>query len=690
MALLGTGHHVRAGPRAWLLRALAAASLALALVPAAASAASPASPFRHCYPGAPLDCAIVRVPLDRTGAVPGTVALHLFRVKALRPPPPGTPRSAVVGLAGGPGQSALPLIEDFYATISAALDTRDLIVFDQRGTGLSGLLRCPSLERHPIGERIKAIQACADGVGAARPFYTTRDSADDLEAVRRAAGVDKIVPYGTSYGTKVALEYAQRYPLQTERLVLDSLVDIDGPDPFYRDTFAAIPRVLGDLCDQSACAGITTDPVADLAALVKRLETQSSAGFIVGGDGKRRARRFGRTAIFSILLEGDFDPGLRAGFPAAVQSALAGDAAPMLRLAKTAQVDNLFPDPVSDFSPALYATTTCEDGPLPWDPALSFGDRWQLVFSQAAVIPDNVFAPFDRAFARANDTLRLCAPWPAGAPLVPPDPRPLPDVPTLVLGGAVDLRTPIENDKGLVARLPRASSVVIPNVGHSVLDSDLSGCADDAARLFFADKPVPAQCSRTSRDIQDLLAVLFPPTPVAPRSIAELGTPRRLSGKAGRTVRAVELSFFDAIVSLLGSTFEGGERVTRIGGLRNGRLIARSRPKVRLRLDRYSYVPGVWVSAALGDLSRNRLHLRVGGPHAARGRVTFRIGRDLITGRVGGKRVHLRLSNDIQEAVGGLYELRRALRAPGGGGKPELGRCCFSSQVLPPRVLRPR
>ena len=93
----------------------------------------------------------------------------------------------------------------------------------------------------------------------------------------------------------------------------------------------------------------------------------------------------------------------------------------------------------------------------------------------------------------------------------------------MILGGAVDLRTPIENDKGLVARLPHAGTVVIPNVGHSVLDSDLSGCADDATRLFFAGKPVPPSCSRTSRDIQDLLAVLYPPTPVAPRSIGALG-----------------------------------------------------------------------------------------------------------------------------------------------------------------------
>ena len=79
--------------------------------------------------------------------------------------------------------------------------------------------------------------------------------------------------------------------------------------------------------------------------------------------------------------------------------------------------------------------------------------------------------------------------------------------------------------------------MVIPNVGHSVLDSDLSGCADDATRLFFAGKPVPPSCSRTSRDIQDLLAVLYPPTPVAPGRSALDARDGSGKGRADRSAR---------------------------------------------------------------------------------------------------------------------------------------------------------
>jgi pimeloyl-ACP methyl ester carboxylesterase len=663
--------------------ALATAAVFGVGVPATAHAGSaPASAFKRCYPGAPVDCAIVRVPLDRTGRVPGTVALHAIRLRADHPAPPGQPRSAVVGLAGGPGQAALPLLEDFYLTIAPALRTRDLIVFDQRGTGLSGVLRCPSFDRKRTGDPLKAIPACAAHIGPARAFYTTRDSADDMEAIRRAAGVDKLVPYGTSYGTKVALAYAQRYPAQTERLVLDSLVDLNGPDPFYRDTFAAIPRVLRDLCAAPACDGITPDPVADLGRLVKRLQTRPLTGRVVGGDGKPRPRRIGRASLLDILLEGDFDPPLRAEFPAAVRAALAGDGAPMLRLARIAMVHEYFPpDPPAVFSSALYAATSCEDGPLPWGPAQSLQDRWNAARAEAASIPDAALAPFDRATAAATDTLRLCAPWPGGAPPSAPDPQPLPDVPTLLLGGAADLRTPIENDAPLAARLPHASVLIVPEVGHSVIDSDLSGCADAAVRRFFADQPVTG-CSKQSEQVQQVLSdVVFPPTPVPPRSLAALATPRRVHGRAGRTVRAVELTFFDSLLTLLSATLEQDQSgaVVRFGGLRGGRLIARTRPRVSLRLDRYAYVPGATISGELGHLAkRGRVRLRVGGSKAAQGTVTLDLKHDRITGRLGARRLRLSLTRDIGEAVNGLYQVRAAMRARG----RVLGRCCSASQVL--------
>src|SRR5262245_2998660 len=212
-------------------------------------------------------CARVHVPLDRTGTVPGRISLLVKRLRAQHRPSHG----ATFLLAGGPGQSATDAFEgDGLGGLFPAFARRDLIVFDQRGTGRSGLLRCRGLERSNLLDAGTQAGACASALGPRRAFYTTRDSVDDIETIRRRLGVPRIALVGVSYGTKVALGYALRYPANVERLVLDSVVEPDGPDPLYRDSFAAVPRALRALC-RSRCGAFTADPVADLERLVARL-----------------------------------------------------------------------------------------------------------------------------------------------------------------------------------------------------------------------------------------------------------------------------------------------------------------------------------------------------------------------------------------------------------------------------------
>ena len=110
---------------------------------------------------------------------------------------------------------------------------RDLVIYDQRGSGRSGLLRCKALERSNLLHAGDAAAACARRLGPRRAFYTSRDTADDIDALREQLGAEQVALYGTSYGTKVALVYALRYPARVDRLVLDSVAEVDGPDPFY-------------------------------------------------------------------------------------------------------------------------------------------------------------------------------------------------------------------------------------------------------------------------------------------------------------------------------------------------------------------------------------------------------------------------------------------------------------------------
>jgi pimeloyl-ACP methyl ester carboxylesterase len=621
------------------MRRLLASLVALVAFGAVVSTASAAVAFHPCRTKRYAECARVEAPLDRTGRVPGRIGLHVERL-------PARVRSngAVFALAGGPGQSSAPLLREFSLDIAPALRTRDLIAIDQRGTGSSGLLRCPDLERKATAGRAD-VAACAAALGPTRAFYTTLDAADDLEAVRSAIGIERVTLYGTSYGTKLALAYATRYPAHVERLLLDSVLPLDGPDPFTRDAFAAVPRVLRDLCRGRACRGITRDPVADLARLVAALRARPIRGRVVGIDGRPRARRLGRLRLLRILFDGDLDPSLRTEFPAAVVAALRGDDAPILRLAhRAAQFEGEL-DPPRLFSPALFLATSCEDGPLPRQPGASFSDRWGQAIARARGMPDAEFFPFDRDTGLGSDTLRLCASWPAASAQRAPAAGPLPPAPTLVLAGAADLRTPQEGAAAVARQIKGATLLVLPGTGHAALLNDLSLCALEAVERFFAGKPVSARCPRLGQAIRKLFSIIFQPTPVPPDSFRALRPERGVRGRPGRTVRAFELTLADAFFQELFATLGEAPLERAIGGLRAGRV------RVDGRLDRYSFVPGVTVTD-VGNRRRRRLSLldvgptrrfRVGGRAASRGRLAFDTRRFRIKGRVGGRRVRVGL-----------------------------------------------
>src|SRR3954453_20659437 len=119
-----------------LLAALPAA-VALALGPAAAAQAIDSTSCSSLggFPRRPPS-----VPLDHSHTVDGSVTLSAERVTAAQNPT----HTAIVGLAGGPGQAALPLAPAFAARLGPGLADKDLLLFDQRGTGRSGPLDCPA------------------------------------------------------------------------------------------------------------------------------------------------------------------------------------------------------------------------------------------------------------------------------------------------------------------------------------------------------------------------------------------------------------------------------------------------------------------------------------------------------------------------------------------------------------------
>ena len=357
--------------------------------------------------------------------------------------------------------------------------------------GASGAISCPALsgagEAGAATGDTNLIERCALELGPSRGVYTTRESVEDIEAIRQATGYEKLVLYGTSYGTKVALEYAERYPQHVEALVLDSPETPEGPEPFHVSTFKAIKPALRELCSRGACAGVTRNPTGDLARLAARLHSRPLTGESFAGNGTRVRVSVTAGDLFELLLAGDLDP---------------------LRARRTARGRALGPQPrpgaVDAHDRARRSPTLAASGPgqqrdrqHPVRHHLLRGDAVPVAAGRrpadpgtrsrsGAERPARLGLLSVRPGSRALDqTIPLCIAWPDASP-APPAQSALPDVPTLILSGGQDLRTPTANARDVAALIPDVQILKVPYTGHSVIGSDFSGCAQAAVAAFFS------------------------------------------------------------------------------------------------------------------------------------------------------------------------------------------------------------
>jgi pimeloyl-ACP methyl ester carboxylesterase len=600
------------------------ATALLAVVPCAGHAAPAAAlSFAPCSNAQGFSCATAPVPVDRSGGTPGTiglsVALHLAG---------STPSQvAVIALAGGPGQAALPLAPFVLRALAPALATRDLVLFDQRGTGSSDPLSCPALQRFPSSGVALQLEQCALEIGPARRAFTSPESVEDIETLRQLMGYSRLVLYGTSYGTKVALEYAARYPTHVQSLVLDSVVPVDAPEPLALPSYGALPKVLSELCEARSCAHITPNPLGDLARLIARLRKHALRGYAYDGGGRRRRASLDESGVLEILQAGDLNPALRALFPAAVRSALRHDPVPLLRLHLLSEglVPNLprgSAEAVSEVDEALFVTTSCEELPFPWQRGASASARTSEALGAVHALPAAAFFPFDASTAYANSLIPACVSWPDASP-APPAPAQLPGIPALILSGAQDLRTPTSSALAVAALIPQSQVLVVPFTGHSVLGSDFSECADAAVASFFAGTVVQP-CPATPR--------LFTPTPIAPTKLGAVRPPVGFSGRSGRTLTAVLDAILDLERQVITATLQADAELpagSSFGGLRGG--FARLTSSAVL-LRSFSFIPGVALSGRL-PIGRGELQpgtLRVSGRKAARGTIRLESGRRVV------------------------------------------------------------
>ena len=183
--------------------------------------------------------AVITVPAHHANPSGPTIKLPMirFRSTAANAGPP------LIYLAGGPGNSGLSAAkrDQYFPGLTAFREVGDVIVFDQRGTGasepsvaLEGRFALASDE--PIGSpnaraafkatAEKAVQAMRDK-GVDLSAYNTRESADDVEAIRKAIGADKINLWGHSYGSHLGLAYIKQHGSHVGRAIFGGINGLD-------------------------------------------------------------------------------------------------------------------------------------------------------------------------------------------------------------------------------------------------------------------------------------------------------------------------------------------------------------------------------------------------------------------------------------------------------------------------------
>ena len=564
------------------------------------------------------------MPLDRTGVVPGTIPIRVAR-QVSAPAGAGT----LLQLFGGPGQGAADAAPFVVQTNAAALRHYRLVLIDQRGTGHSSPLVCTGLQKFLSLAAVspQRTAGCAAAIGRRRAFFTTTDSVEDIEALRVALGVPKLALEGTSYGTYVALQYARQFPATTDRLVLDSIVEPSGVNTFAADSFRAMPRVLRAICSGGGCRGITSDPVGDVLELTARLGVKPLTGTVRGPDGTPVRQTIDAQGLFTLLQSGYLNEPLRAALPGAVHAALEGDPASLLRLARPALG---VPNTVGELSVGLFATTTCTDIKLSYPLSTPLQARPAAIAAAVAKLSPSMLGGFPVSVARAYSSDVQCRLWPGDPPSQAQDRGVPADVPALVLSGAQDDVTPLENGIEMARLFPKAQRVVVPGTGHDTIDSDHSGCVQTALLRFFSDKPVGRPCTKADNS--------YPPQPSAPASLRATTPAPGVGGERGRVLAAAVGAVNDTRFYFL-ALGTGGLPDTRGPGLRGGtwRFVTGG----AVAFHGVSSVPGVSITGTLTSrLGRYSGTLAVAAPDGLGGTLRFRA-KTGVTGTLGGAAVKL-------------------------------------------------
>ncbi|MEO6827681.1 MAG: alpha/beta hydrolase [Microbacteriaceae bacterium] len=440
-----------------------------------------------------MQCTDATAPLNWADPAAGSITLALIRHRAT-----GHKIGSLLVNPGGPGASGYTFVKDSvdYATDQKLQAGFDIVGFDPRGVGHSSAVSCykpAQMDDYIYGIPDAALgtdawiaeqtasatafaAACAANTGALLGHVDTVSAARDLDLLRAVLGDSKLSYLGYSYGTFLGATYANLYPKNVGRLVLDGALDPSASNFEVTKTQAqgfesALRAYLTDCIGTQGCpfrgsVDQAMQTIADLLAAVGESPIRNADG-----------RELGSTTLLTAIIYPLYDANAWPVLSEMLSATMQGDAAEAFHFAD-AYNDRTDQGTYTSNQTEAFTAINCLDYSYNADPATMRSQAAEL--EKAAPVIGKYMAYGDIACAAWPDkfTGKRGAITAAGA------------APILVVGTTNDPATPYVWAKNLAEQLDSGHLVTYTGQGHTAYNKSNS-CVNNAVDNYLLSGTVP-------------------------------------------------------------------------------------------------------------------------------------------------------------------------------------------------------
>ena len=414
----------------------------------------------------------------------------------------------IINISGGPGAAAWldeDSINGFWMPNIEANDWQhDIVLYDSRGTGLSqpalhcdnfledsfALLANNLLPEEESEQGYKVLEKChqqlarSEGQFAALHHLGTVRNAHDIADLADLLKVESWHLYGTSYGTRLALEVARLHADKVASIILDSVYpqEIDGEETMPDLYIDAIEEMIQACENEPTCALQYAHLGEKLQHVLHRLQ-QNAVTLSLQHNNKNVSYVVTPARFYSLLYDAGYDIDNIVAVPNVIQSLTAGKLDALKYLAQNS-LDMMLDE---SFSNPVYMEVECNEN--------------EIRNRQAYI--DNINRkyqryPFLKRWQLAAQKDDFCNIWGAEES---DDSFHVPVIttkPTLILAGKLDSATPAKWSKAVAERLPNSEYHEFKASGHAVLYN--VKCSREIVRRFLNPDKKYKQACNTNND----------------------------------------------------------------------------------------------------------------------------------------------------------------------------------------------